>query len=144
MLALAAANARLAIALVLFACTFLFLNNNGTLQAESKKVLHCFWIPSSTWQQSCFRGCDSHDSQMTGSTPGHQRVGPFVDRGRTLNLSMYHSYLHKTPLSIWYTDSRSTRRDQGCALVCEIRVRSNVEYFAISIRLTYELISRFH
>jgi hypothetical protein len=42
------------------------------------------------------------------------------------------------------TVSRSTRRDQGCALVCEIRVRSNVEYFAISIRLTYELISRFH
>jgi hypothetical protein len=39
------------------------------------------------WQQSCFHVCDSHDSQMTGSMTGHQRVGPFVDRGHTLNLS---------------------------------------------------------
>ena len=50
----------------------------------------------------------------------------------------------RVSLIIGLITSRSTRRDEGCALVREIRVRSNVEYFAISIRLTYELISRFH
>jgi hypothetical protein len=69
----------------------LFVSQTTMVQRRLNQNRYCVVLGFRplTLQQSCFHVSDSHDSQMTGSTTGHQRVGPFVDRGRsTLNITI--------------------------------------------------------
>jgi hypothetical protein len=75
---------------------------------SQKTVLRGFWIPSSTWQQSCFHVCASHDSHNDSDSRLATRGWVRSSTGDV----RYTSPHALTRLGVGLTRDRQNRRDR--------------------------------